>query len=136
MTPAGGGRTLITGHREMDEEHALQLQLLRELMQNLESGDGPAALEVFDRLDGFTNAHFLAEELLMRLHSYPRYEAHSAEHAQFVEELSALRARLAGGDPGAVREDADAFARRLLAHIATADSALGAFERSGAAGVP
>ena len=132
MTPAGGGHTLITGHREMDEEHALQLQLLRELMQNLESGDQPAALEVFERLDQFTNAHFLAEELLMRLHSYPQFAAHAAEHAQFVEELKALHERLGGSEAGAVRDDADAFSRRLLAHIATADHALGAFERSGA----
>lgn len=136
MTPAEVRNTLITGNREMDEEHALQLQLLRELMQNLETGDGPAALEVFERLDQFTNAHFLAEELLMRLHSYPGYEAHGAEHAQFVEELEALRGRLAGGEAFAVREDADAFARRLLAHIATADHALGAFERSLAAPAP
>ena len=134
MTPAGGGHTLITGHREMDEEHALQLQLLRELMQNLESGDQPAALEVFERLDQFTNAHFLAEELLMRLHAYPQLEGHSAEHARFVEELAALRASLAGGEANDIREEADAFARRLLAHIATADHALGAFHRSGAAG--
>jgi hemerythrin len=134
MTPADGGNSLITGNREMDEEHALQLQLLRELMQNLESGDGPAALELFERLDQFTNAHFLAEELLMRLHAYPQFEAHAAEHAQFVEQLTALRAGLAGGEAGDIREEADAFARRLLAHIATADQALGAFQRSGAAG--
>ncbi|MCL4808325.1 MAG: hemerythrin family protein, partial [Thermoanaerobaculia bacterium] len=133
MTPAEVRNSLITGNREMDEEHALQLQLLRELMQNLETGDGPAALEVFERLEQFTNAHFLAEELLMRLHSYPGYEAHGAEHAQFVEELGALRTRLAGGEAAAVKEDADAFARRLLAHIATADHALGEFERSGGA---
>jgi hemerythrin len=137
MTPADGRNTLITGNPDMDEEHALQLQLLRELMQNLETGDGPAALEVFERLDQFTNAHFLAEELLMRLHSYPGYEAHGAEHAQFVEELRALRAGLSGsGDAAALRDEADAFARRLVAHIATADHALGAFERSLAAPAP
>jgi len=130
MTPADGGHTLITGHQEMDEEHALQLRLLRELMQSLESGDGPAALELFERLDQFTTAHFLAEELLMRLHAYPEFEAHQAEHGQFVEELTALRARLPGGGTIAVRDDADAFARRLLGHIATTDSALGAFQRS------
>lgn len=134
MTPADGGHTLITGNREMDEEHALQLQLLRELMQNLESGDRPAALELFERLDHFTNEHFLAEELLMRLHSYPAFEAHTAEHGQFVEELKALRARLSSDGIGAVQDDADAFSRRLLAHIATADHALGEFQRSGAAG--
>lgn len=133
MKAAERRRDLVTGNREMDEEHALQLQLLRELVENLDSGDAPAALEVFERLEGFTSAHFLAEELLMRLHAYPAYEAHAADHAAFVEELKAIRARLAGGLGEAVKEDADAFARRLLAHIASADHALGEFERSGAA---
>ncbi|MBK8595931.1 MAG: hemerythrin family protein [Holophagales bacterium] len=130
MSPAEGRHTLITGNREMDEEHALQLRLLRELLQSLESDDSPAALELFERLDQFTSAHFLAEELLMRLHSYPDFEAHRAEHGQFVEELAALGARLSGAGTGALRDDADAFARRLLAHIATTDSALGTFQRS------
>ena len=31
MTPADGSHGLVTGSREMDEEHALQLGLLREL---------------------------------------------------------------------------------------------------------
>lgn len=130
MAPADGHPDLVTGNREMDEEHALQLQLLRELVQNLESGDGPASLEVFRRLDGFTNAHFLAEERLMRLHGYPESESHRSEHGGFVEELTTLRARLSGGDVDGIRDDADAFARRLLAHIARADHALAEFLRS------
>jgi hemerythrin len=130
MTAAERRRDLVTGNREMDEEHALQLHLLRELVENLDSGDAPAALEVFERLEDFTNAHFLAEELLMRLHAYPAFEAHAAEHAGFVEELKSIRARLAAGLGEEVREDADAFARRLLAHIASADHALAEFQRA------
>lgn len=131
MTPAEGRQGLITGNREMDEEHALQLRLLRELVQNLEAGDAAAATEVFDGLTHFTNAHFLAEELLMRLHAYPDYEAHCAAHAGFVAELQGLRGRLEAGADEPFREEADAWARRLLAHIATADHALGEFQRSG-----
>jgi hemerythrin-like metal-binding protein len=130
MTPADGRNALITGNREMDAEHALQLHLLRELVQNLDADDGAAAAEVFERLDHFTSAHFLAEELLMRLHAYPDYEAHSGAHGGFVGELKALRARLAAGADDALREEVDAFARRLLAHIATADHALGEFQRT------
>lgn len=133
MTPADGGNGLITGNREMDEEHALQLQLLHELVQNVESGDGPAALDIFDRLEQFTSAHFLAEELLMRLHAYPYFGAHSAEHNRFLEDLKALRAQLTAGQDGAVKDEADALARRLVAHIATADNALGEFQRTGSA---
>ena len=130
MTPSDGRHNLITGNREMDEEHAVQLGLLRELVRNLDAGDGAAAAEVLERLDHFTNAHFLAEELLMRLHAYPEYEAHSSEPERFVEELKALRDRRSGGGAEALRDDADAFSRRLLAHIATADHALGVFQRS------
>lgn len=130
MTAAEGRHSLITGNREMDEEHALQLQLLRELVHGLESEDASASLELFERLDQFTGAHFLAEELLMRLHVYPDFEAHRSEHGRFLDDLSDLRSRFSAQGASAVRDDADAFARRLLAHIATADSALGAFQRS------
>jgi hemerythrin len=130
MNPSDRRHTLITGNREMDEEHALQLRLLRELTQSLESGNGEAALELFEHLDQFTSAHFLAEELLMRLHAYPDFEAHRAEHEAFLETLKTLRARLSRGETSALRDDADAFARRLVAHIATTDSPLGTFHRS------
>jgi len=133
MSAAERHRDLVTGNREMDEEHALQLRLLRELVDNLESGDAPAALEVFDRLEAFTSTHFLAEELLMRLHAYPALEAHAADHAGFLGELKGVRARLAGGLDEEAREDADAFARRLLAHIASADHAFADFQRAGGA---
>ena len=133
MSAAERHRDLVTGNREMDEEHALQLRLLRELVDNLESGDAPAALEVFDRLEAFTSAHFLAEELLMRLHAYPALEAHVADHAGFLGELKGVRARLAEGLDEEAREDADAFARRLLAHIASADHAFADFQRAGGA---
>lgn len=133
MSAAERHRDLVTGNREMDEEHALQLRLLRELVDNLESGDAPAALEVFDRLEAFTSAHFLAEELLMRLHAYPALEAHGADHAGFLEELKGVRARLVRGLDEEAREDADAFARRLLAHIASADHAFADFQRAGGA---
>lgn len=130
MTHAEGRHNLITGNREMDEEHALQIRLLSELLRRLDSYDDAAALPVFDRVEQFTAAHFLAEELLMRLHAYPEYEAHASAHASFVEELKGLRHLLADGVDEEVREEADAFARRLLAHIATADHALGEFQRA------
>ncbi len=135
MTAADGRHTLITGNREMDEEHALQLRLLRELLQCLESEDSPATLELFERLEQFTSAHFLAEELLMRLHAYPDFEAHRTEHERFLEDLTGLRKLLPGGNAG-LRDDADAFARRLLAHIATTDSALGTFQRARTTSAP
>lgn len=136
MTAAERHRDLVTGNRQMDEEHALQLSLLRELVENLDSGDAPAALEVLERLDAFTRAHFHAEELLMRLHAYPEAEAHAADHATFVRELQGVRARLADGLDEAAREDADAFARRLLSHIASADHAFADFQRAGEATAP
>ncbi|MFN7990401.1 MAG: hemerythrin family protein [Thermoanaerobaculia bacterium] len=130
MTPAEERQGLITGNREMDGEHVLQLHLLRELVQNLDAGDVAAAAEVFESLDHFTSAHFLAEELLMRLHAYPDFEAHAGAHAGFVGELKSLAARLSAGADETLREEVDAFARRLLAHIATADHALGEFQRT------
>ncbi|MBI5439618.1 MAG: hemerythrin family protein [Deltaproteobacteria bacterium] len=130
MNPADQHHTLITGNREMDEEHAQMLSLLRELTQNLEAGDREAGREIFGCLDEFTRAHFLAEEHQMRLLAYPDFEAHRAEHEGFLETMTALRARLSDGEATKLRDDADAFARHLVAHIAMADGPLGTFHRS------
>ncbi|HMM34008.1 MAG TPA: hemerythrin family protein [Thermoanaerobaculia bacterium] len=119
MTAAERHRDLVTGNRQMDEEHALQLSLLRELVENLDSGDAPAALEVFERLEAFTRAHFLAEELLMRLHAYPASEAHAADHAAFVRELQGVRARLADGPGRRPRGGSRRGARRRARELPT-----------------
>ena len=67
-----------SGVAEMDQEHALELQIVRSIQAALADSDHDKVSELLQQLEDFTNAHFLAEQLLMRLHAYPGYEAHQA----------------------------------------------------------
>jgi hemerythrin-like metal-binding protein len=113
------------GVPEIDVEHELQLQLVCAVRAALEAGDPAAAQEALGRLDDVTNAHFLGEQLLMRLHAYPGYAAHVLEHDRLVDELRNLSREL----PAAA--EADVVAQRLelwlRVHIATADDAFASF---------
>jgi hemerythrin len=113
---------LRLGHEPLDGEHGVQLQLLDALEGALRCAGGPAgAAELVDRLLVFSDMHFGSEELLMRLHSYPRYGEHVEEHRGLLEQLREIAARVRDG------EDAHALAldlrRWLGGHIATHDRA-------------
>ncbi len=85
----------------------------------------------FERADlqDFTNAHFLAEQLLMRLHSYPGFEAHQREHDDLMEELRGLGETLLADDATDPAEAATSLERWLIAHIQSEDQALAEFLR-------
>jgi hemerythrin-like metal-binding protein len=98
--------------RMIDAEHQIQIQLLNELRRVLrEGGDGA---ELRERLADYCRAHFLSEELLMRLHAYPDYDDHVGDHEQLLDALDGLV------EPG----QADAMAAFLLRHIGERDSRL------------
>jgi hemerythrin-like metal-binding protein len=122
---AGRPKDLDLGIPEIDVEHALQLQLVQAVRAALESGDLATAHAALGRLDDVTNAHFLAEQLLMRLHAYPGYAAHVQEHDRLIEELRSLWRQPVGTG------DAEGIAQRLelwlRVHIATADEAFASY---------
>jgi hemerythrin-like metal-binding protein len=112
------------GVPEIDVEHELQIELVHAVRAALAAGDVATAQAAIGRLDDVTNAHFLAEQLLMRLHAYPGYSAHVEEHDRLVEELRKLWRQQLGTDSGAVAQRLELW---LRAHIATADEAFASF---------
>jgi len=109
---------LSLGVDAIDREHHLQVDLLDEVVTSLDAAR-PAAevLEVLDRLIEYTNAHFLAEQLMMRLHGYPLYQAHVAEHDRLLAEVRALRDAVAGGDEATSRPVAATLRTWLTTHM-------------------
>lgn len=113
-----------TGIAEMDQEHALELQIVRSIQTALAASDHTKVGELLQQLEDFTNAHFLAEQLLMRLHAYPAYEAHQEEHDRLMTELQELSHNIrneASSDPA---REAENLERWLLTHIQSSDQAL------------
>jgi hemerythrin len=118
---------LQTGVDEMDREHALELQIVRSIQGALASGERSEIPQLLERLEDFTNAHFLAEQLLMRLHSYPGFAAHQQEHDQLMEELRHLSRQLLAEDAADSMGQAEKLERWLITHIQSEDQALAEF---------
>jgi hemerythrin-like metal-binding protein len=126
-------------HRELDgmeREHALELQLVRALQNALGSGDRCAVLELMGQLEDFANAHFQAEQLMMRLHAYPGYAAHEIQHDRLTAELRQLSTAILSDSEHHVADHVQALERWMVDHIASEDAALVAFLRRPAAAEP
>ena len=108
-------QTAASDARTIDAEHQIQIQLLNELRRVLR--EGQAGDELREQLTDYCRAHFLSEELLMRLHAYPGYDDHVADHEQMIDALEGLTAP----------EQADALASLLLRHIGERDATLHAY---------
>lgn len=117
---------LRLGVAEMDTEHLLQVQILSAMLEAFADDDWPRASDLIRQLQDVTEAHFIAEQLLMRLHAYPGYAVHEREHDQLLDELRSLEESIVSGDTG-LSAAARSFELWLLHHIHTADKAFAAF---------
>lgn len=107
----------------MDREHQVQTGLLDALCSAVERGDDPRkSREILDQLRAYSSAHFMSEELLMRLASYDDYEDHVADHIRMMDELDAILAHHEAAQPLLMLEKARAIDGFLRQHIATRDS--------------
>ena len=117
------------GIEGMEREHALEVQMVRALQAALTGGDRAKVIVLMDELEVFANAHFLAEQHLMRLHAYPGYEAHEVEHDRLIAELRELSTQVLAHPDTRAQESVAALEKWLLTHIHTEDEALAEFLR-------
>ena len=113
----------------MDAEHRVQLDLLRGLQEALARGgeDRSASADVLTQLLEYSEAHFLSEQLLMRLHAYPAYEEHAQEHDRLMGTLRRLSEDWAAGGGEAAGNLLSSVEDWLLTHMNTSDEALAAY---------
>lgn len=107
----------------VDREHQVQMRLMQAVTQAIAAGEDPT--DLLAQLGHYTQAHFLGEELLMRLHAYLDFDDHADDHARMIEWLEQLSARR--GDRQAMAEAARELSTILERHIATRDRALHEF---------
>jgi hemerythrin len=104
----------------IDREHQVQIRLLQLLTKTIDSGGDTA--EMLDQLAEYSRAHFLSEELLMRLYAYPDYDDHVLDHARMNEWLDEMEARK--GERGAMLHAAQELTAIFLRHIGSRDKRL------------
>lgn len=106
----------------INSEHQVQVGLLRALCDAIRTGaDAKRTREIFDQVVDHSAAHFMSEQLLMRLCSYPDYDDHVLDHDHMMEVLCGAAARLARGDEGLALNEAHDMLVFLSRHIATRD---------------
>jgi hemerythrin-like metal-binding protein len=119
------------GVEMLDAEHKGQLERMEELESAIR--DGAARPELSARLDElvrFLEAHFMSEQIAMREHAYPAYEAHVREHEDAIELLRDLEARCSRGDAEVAVEILAALRGWLVSHIHTTDHSLAEFMKT------
>lgn len=97
----------------IDHEHALQFRLFEALTQSIERHEDWRP--IFDQAADFSRAHFLSEELLMRLYDYEDFDDHVADHERMLAWLDEF-ASAPDGDAGrlhAVKELTALFLRHV-----------------------
>jgi hemerythrin len=121
---------LKVGDKTIDAEHDLQMQLLDSLSQALsKGGEFTPTRHILEQFIEFSDMHFLSEQLIMRLHSYPGYEAHLEEHTQLMKKVREIRESIVRGEKVPSLQIVQELREWLLLHIASEDAAFGEFLR-------
>ena len=124
MRPRAWDEGIGTGIPSIDSEHRLQVGLVNALEEQLREGRDPApAAATLAQLLDFSRAHFHAEELLMRLHAYPQYDAHALEHGRLLEQLREIERSASAEDRPRALELVVALRSWLTGHITAFDQA-------------
>ena len=122
--PTAEGRGDIPGLPEMEREHELQLALVDAFEKVAEANERIEAGRILEQMADLSEMHFLAEELVMRLHGYPAFKEHMTEHANLMREMNELLRENAAGTLEITLELAGRLRRTLANHLGGTDHAL------------
>ncbi|SBT08555.1 Hemerythrin-like metal-binding protein [Candidatus Accumulibacter aalborgensis] len=105
-----------------DGEHDVQLGLLQALCGAVAAHrDAASVSEILDQLIAYSEAHFMSEELLMRLKSHDDYADHVDDHSHMLDVLRQIAADHAAGSSPLVAAKAAEVLDFIGNHIATRD---------------
>ena len=120
--------SLRVAEKVVDAEHDVQMQMLDSLAAAIEERGNFASMKlVLEQFIEFSDLHFLSEQLVMRLHSYPGYEAHMEEHTRLMKKLREIREKVFRDEKILGLELIKELRAWLLAHMASHDMAFGEF---------
>ena len=126
--------SLAIGIERIDNQHKELLLHFDRLLTACQEGKGIGELsKLLVFLEKYVHTHFNDEETLQRLHNYPAYETHRAEHLYFIEQINSLKAEIheQGASTHHVVETNNLLLKWLLNHISKVDMELGKFLKVG-----
>jgi hemerythrin len=123
---------LALGISTIDDQHRELFRRFNSLIDALTEGSANEDLPGLVRfLEDYTVTHFGMEETAMDRYGYGAADAHKAQHAKFVEDISSLKQRLQASGPARqlAIDTAKELADWLLRHVQGTDQDLGRFLR-------
>jgi len=82
----------------IDAQHQTLFRLAEDLYQAMSRGQAKQAMaKILDRLVQYTTMHFAHEERLLKLHRYPDFAAHQAEHEALTARVRQFQADFQSG---------------------------------------
>lgn len=112
------------GVSSIDAQHQRLFAIGRELYNAMSAGHGKSAVSlVLDRLIEYTTVHFAHEERLMRLHQYPKFKEHKAQHEALTQQVLAFQADYRAGRVAMTVQLLNFLKEWLEKHIKGADAA-------------
>jgi hemerythrin len=118
------------GIEEIDEQHKTLFLLINRLDQAILDRKGSTVCGgILDALVDYTHIHFSQEQTLMRVGCYPDYDAHCELHKDLVDEVEALRQKIATGKATISFELMHFLRNWLTKHILGEDMKYGVYFR-------
>ncbi|MFO0556248.1 MAG: bacteriohemerythrin [Polyangiaceae bacterium] len=114
---------LSVGIGQFDNEHKKLLGMLNELYDAAQAGSAKDHLgKILDGLINYTKTHFANEERYMKMHKYPDFEAHRAEHDALAKQVLAVQSKYHAGASAALGMEVLSFLKNWLTkHIQGSD---------------
>jgi hemerythrin-like metal-binding protein len=77
------------GNKQLDEHHKKFFHIINILHDAMKNGEEEKVLlTVLKELQQYVQYHFKAEETLMKIHAYPDYSSHKAEHEDAIQKVN------------------------------------------------
>ncbi len=118
---------LATGSQEIDAQHRTILERINSMLDACTQGKGKQEVgSILPFLEEYAINHFDAEERLMKSKGCPGYQAHKAEHIEFMKKVAFLKRRVAAEGVGVrtVIETNQMAVDWFLSHIRKIDTQL------------
>ena len=124
--------SLVTGNKEIDEQHQEWIDRINKLLGSCESGCGckVEAVKMLDYMADYTEFHFAEEEKLQKEVSYPALDEHKKKHDEFrkaVGELYEMLQEEEGPSPAFVEAVRNNVVKWLVHHIQTFDVSVASY---------
>ena len=116
----GALHSAIVDATGVKREHQVQIRLMQARAAVVAQGGNVA--QTLAQLSEYSRAHFLSEELLMRLYDYPDYDTHVFDHERMVAWLDALEAKK--DDLAAMSRGVQELSAIFMRHIGNCDASL------------